>query len=96
MANVDPGRSERGGGEVAKQDINVRRRPVILSMCREEGGNNWDLLPDRMPRWESSLWGRLAMFFSSRWDKNGVQSPAEQITELRRWAGGVCQPRGVP
>lgn len=33
------------------------------------------------------------MFFSSRWDKNGVQSPAEQITELRQSAGGVCQPQ---
>lgn len=29
----------------------------------------------------------------SRWDKNGVHSPAEQITELRQSAGGVYQPR---
>lgn len=29
----------------------------------------------------------------SRWDKNGVYSPAEQITELRQSAGGVYQHR---
>lgn len=28
-----------------------------------------------------------------RWDKNGVYSPAEQITELRQSAKGVYQPR---
>lgn len=29
----------------------------------------------------------------SRWDKNGVCSPAEQITELSQLARGVYQPR---
>lgn len=61
--------------------------------CWEERANNWDLLSDRMPRCKGSLRGGLAMFFPSRWDKNGVYSPAEQITELKQSAGGACQPQ---
>lgn len=65
-------------------------------MSREESGNNWDLLPARMPRCKVPSGGGISDVPFSRWDKNGVYSPAEQITELRQSTGGVYQPRGVP
>lgn len=37
--------------------------------------------------------GEISDVLFSRWDKNGVYSPAEQITELRQSARGVYQPR---
>lgn len=37
--------------------------------------------------------GEISNVPLSRWDKNGVYSPAEQITELRQSARGIYRPR---